>query len=132
MALGIRVSLIGAKLTPAPDVSKIRVRHAFVAYVIAFVISGVLERVAWIFPGLAQPILAFVTLKWAVLFLFFYLALEKREAYLQLALVFVFEAVVGMVGFFANFKTVFFVLVIALLSSRENFAVVAWPLLVHL
>jgi hypothetical protein len=120
LAFGIRLTLTGGKLSPPPSVSNLSVNQVFVAYVVAFLLSSALERVAFVLPGISQLLFAIVTLKWAVLFTLFYVALEKRQGYLQMAFCFAFEAVIGMVGFFSNFKTVFFVLVIALLSSPKK------------
>ncbi len=120
LGLGMRVALLHPVRADPPKMTNIKSGSVFIFYLVSFAGAAVLDRVAWIIPGLAQFILAFIAIKWAILFLLFYSVLERRQGYWFMGIAFLIEVAAGVVGFFANFKTVFFLLSIALFTSSTR------------
>lgn len=126
---GILVVAVGMRVgagrnygkTAAPPVAAIArllsVRRLFVASVAAIVLAIVISRVAYLVPGLVQPILAVALLRWVVVYLFTYTVLTQHRGYRYLAVVFAVEIGIGFLGFFSDFKTVLIVMLLAALTS---------------
>lgn len=70
-------------------------------------------QVAYIVPGLTQPLLALAAVRWAVVLVFTYVVFVRHEGYGLLAIVFLVELGIGVAGFFSDFKTVLVVMAIA-------------------
>ena len=98
---------------------RLSINRTFYAYLIAFVITGLLNSVRFLLPGYTQVIISIVNLKW-----FFFLLLgfqcilknkRKKEFYFFIAL----EFILGFYSFFSEFKTVmYFVAVLYLVMLR--------------
>jgi hypothetical protein len=90
----------------------------FRLYAIAWVVSFLALSFAWIVPGLSQPMLALAAMKWAFFYMLafacFTRGLERGQLFV---LVFLFELVTAIGGYFSDFKTVFFVTLLAALAS---------------
>lgn len=121
LAVGMRVAMIKAsppqqeKLehqAQAADIPKLAVMYA-----ISFVLSASINAVAFKIPSLTQVLLAFTTIKWLCVFLICYAVLEQNRGYGYLVSLLALEFSVGLLGIFSNFKNVFFVLVVAAMSS---------------
>lgn len=97
--------------------SQLSVRKLFVASLIAIVAATVVSRLAYMVPGLVQPILAVTLLRWVVVYLFTYAVLTQHQGYRYLAVVFTIEIMIGLLGFFSDFKTVLIVMLLAALTS---------------
>lgn len=93
------------------------------AYIISFFISSSLASVAFIFGGLTQIIVSFMKVKWLLFLLFGYQCLLKKENKKLFTLFVLFEFLNGFLGFFSDFKTVVFFLLILVISliDRLNF-----------
>ena len=121
LAVGIQLSFIGAGPPRAVELesaaSLIDINKVAVLYGCSFVVSGLLSTLAWHFSSITQILLAIAAIKWAVVFLLCYTVLHQRRGYAILFACLGLEFVSGLVGIFANFKSVFFVLVVAALSS---------------
>jgi hypothetical protein len=86
--------------------------------VLSFVVATGLSAVAFRLPSITQPLLAIASLKWGVVFLLCYAVMYQRRGYGLLAFCVALEFASGLFGAaFANFKSVFFVLVVAAMSS---------------
>jgi len=122
LAAGIRCGFVGAgpsrKNYLESDASKIDINKVAVLYGITFVISGLLNAIAWRLPSITQPLLAVASLKWAAVFLLCYTVLHQRRGYGLLLGCVALEFATGLFGIFSNFKSVFFVLIVAAMSSR--------------
>jgi hypothetical protein len=92
-------------------------------YLVAWAASSAALTFAWVVPGLSQPMLALASLKWAFYFLLAYQALigTRRERSV-LALVFLIELGSAIGGYFADFKTVFFVTIFAVVAAGIRFS----------
>jgi hypothetical protein len=121
LAVGIRCGLFAAgnsqKSELESDAAKMDVRKIAVLYAAIAIVATGLTAGAFHFTSITQLLLAIASLKWAAVFLLCYTVLHQRQGYgLLLACIGV-EFALGLFGVFANFKSVFFVLVVAAMSS---------------
>lgn len=91
----------------------------FVVFLGVFFVVRVLREVAWAIPGLTQPILALMSVRWVVFFLLAYVVLQQRRRYVWLLVATGLSFVEG-VGFFSGFKTVLFFLLIAFFTTYRR------------
>jgi hypothetical protein len=121
LAIGIRLGYIRAggsqRAALESDAAKMDIGKIGILYGVSVVVAGVLSAIAWRFPSITQPLLATAALKWAVVFLLCYAVLHQRRGYGLLMICIGLEFATGFLGVFAVFKSVFFVLVVAALSS---------------
>ncbi len=121
LSLAMRLALVGCKRSRhaslVRDGSRVNIVNAFIAYAISAVIAGIVGIVAWQYPNIAQEIYALATIKWVAVFILSYCVLEQRTGYIFLLLAILMELATGFIGYFANFKSVFFVLVVAAMTS---------------
>ncbi len=122
IALGARVG-VGSRYGPiaqpsvAAIASRLSIRRMFVICLLAIAGSAAVTQVAYVVPGLVQPLLALTLLHWVMFYLFAYCVLNRRQGYGLLGLVFGIEVIVGFLGFFSDFKTVLIVILLAALTS---------------
>ena len=121
LACGIRCGYVGAGPPRMSELeeeaSRLDVKKLGVLYAISLVGSFILTAVGWHFSTIRQPLLAFAALKWGVVFLICYTVLQQRRGYGLLFACVMLEFILGFSGIYASFKCVFFVLVIAAMSS---------------
>ncbi len=121
LAVGIRCGLLGAGPSRREPIEaaarKVNLGRAAVLYIVSFIVSTVLTRIAFLFTGFTQEILAIAGLKWVFVFLVCYAVLQQRRGYGILILCVLLEFVSGFAGAFSNFKSVFFVLAVAAMAS---------------
>jgi hypothetical protein len=121
LAAGMRLALIRSGPSQYPllryEALRTKIGAALTGYVICFGLAVVAQRLAWDIPALTQVIYALITLKWCSLFILAYCIVEQQNGYLFLGLIAVVEVGVGLLGFFAGFKSVFFVLFVVALTS---------------
>jgi hypothetical protein len=87
------------------------------AYALAFAISYVANELATRIPAATQALLAITDVKWALMFMLFYSISVQQRGYIFAAAAVAAEVLSGVLGYFAGFKGVFFVLLIVSLSS---------------
>ncbi len=121
LGVGMRVGLL---LTPRSDDSQLSetslnvgVTLAFLAYMGSFLVSIMAALIAGKIPGLSQFLLNFTSLKWVFVFVLAYAVLEQKRGYSLLIFCAALEVGFGLIGFFSGFKNVFFVIVVAALTS---------------
>ena len=123
LAVGMHLGLPRANRLSGEEIAaegaSINITRVLVAYFLSFLLSFVCAIAASNLPGLSQPLLMLGATKWIFVFILSYSVFEQRRGYLILAFVIALEFVVGMLGFFANFKSVFFVLFVALITSPQ-------------
>jgi hypothetical protein len=124
LAVGIRLMLRGlgptARSQMVLEIRQCSVARAFGVYCIAQLASFGLEAVTGLYPGLTQPLIAFTQLRWIFFFVLAVIAFVQRRGYLLLTFACIFEVVRGLLSFYSDYKTVFVVLAIALLTARPN------------
>jgi hypothetical protein len=122
LALGIRF----ANMNRAPmnigalhaEIRNYRYSRIVAAYCLAQAANFFLQGVIWSFPGLTQALLAASQLRWLFYFILVVATLVQKRGYGYLAAATAFEILLGFSSFFADFKTVFFVLIVSYLMVQ--------------
>lgn len=121
LTLGMRLALVRCSRSQnavlVSEAMRVDIGKAFVAFLATFFIATVADRVAFAVPALTQIIFALVTLKWMVVFVVACAVLEQRAGYLFLNTIIVLEIAYGLFAYFASFKSIFFVLLVVVLTS---------------
>jgi hypothetical protein len=121
LALGMRFALIRCKtsqnLALRAEGLRVDVVKAFILYLLGFGIAVGAAVVAFTIPALTQLIYALITVKWMAVFVLAYCVLEQRKGYAFLTFAVLVEFGFGFLGYFSAFKSVFFVLLVAALTS---------------
>ena len=121
LAAGMRLALVRRPVNRhqliAGAASKMNVGKAFFAYLIASAVGTQLGNYAWATSGLTQILITLGAIKWIFVFILAYSILEQRRGSFLLAILVMFEIAIGFLGYFAGFKSVFFVVVVAALAS---------------
>ncbi len=99
---------------------KISVRKAALLYFLASAGSFVLLPVAFTIPSLTQPLLVVANFKWFFFFIFACAAMLQRRDMKLLIFAILLEVGIGFSGFFSDFKQVFFVLILAVLTVQPR------------
>src|ERR1700692_497559 len=132
LAFGIRLMLRGvgpgAWTALTLEIQQYSLKKAFVAYWIAQIVFYELETVTWSFPGLTQPLLALINLRWVFFFVVAVLVFAKKGGYSLLVILFLFEMVRGFLSFFSDFTQVFLIAALAFITARPK--INAWTLAV--
>lgn len=91
----------------------------FWLYAAAFGVAQLAHSIAYVSPGLSQPLLALASLKWAFYWMLTQVALRKHGIIRWLWLLFfMIELGSGVTGYFSDFKMVLFFTMMAVLSSH--------------
>ena len=125
LTLGIRLALIrcwhSQHTRLSAEAFRINIAKAFIFYIGSFAIATLASRIAFQVPGFTQLIYALTALKWTAIFLLAYCVIDQRAGYIFLAMAIILELSVGLLGFFAGFKSVLFILLIVALASPFAF-----------
>src|SRR6266850_3931002 len=129
-ALGMRAALIGAGRLDtrnlegeARQLSPARIFLVYLACLFAFTF---VKAEAFRLPGLTQPLLGIATLQWVPVVLLAEAVLTKHKGYALLAIVIAIEFFTGLLGYFSNFKSVFLILIVVLLTSSGRLRKGRW------
>src|SRR5205814_8653954 len=95
------------------------VDRTFALYLCCAIFASAVPFLTWRVLPLAQILLALASLRWVFYILLGYVTLRRRSKVGYFAIASVLEFVSG-VGFFAEFKTVFFVLALVILGVRAR------------
>jgi len=121
LAFGIRCGFIGAgpslQSQVEAEASRVDIKKLAILYIAFVPVAAALSYTAWRFTSITQLLLGIASLKWGIIFLLCYCVLHQRRNYGLLVGCLAFEFVAGFFGVFANFKSVFFVLVVAATAS---------------
>lgn len=91
-------------------------RKTLIAYILFSIFSLGLYSLRFTIPGLFQGIVALGYIKWTLFFFMFYSAIKQGTYRWLLYLIIVFEFISGFASYFADFKTIIFMVVIVYLS----------------
>lgn len=124
LALGMRLALTHFK-SPGRESARneamlFSVNKLWFFYLVSLGISFSVLAVAWVLPSLTQIALALANLKWVVYFMFAYVCFLRVERMPLLLLAFGIELALGLGGYFSDFKTVFFVTILAFVASGKK------------
>jgi hypothetical protein len=122
LAIGIRCGFIQSGNSQGSELqsnaSKVDIGKVAILYAISAIVAAAASYFAWRLPSITQPLLALASLKWAAVFLLCYTVMHQRRGYGFLLGCVGLEFAMGLFGIYANFKSIFFVLVVAAMSSR--------------
>jgi hypothetical protein len=97
-------------------------------YFVSLVLVRVLGVFAYITPALSQPLLALTVIKFVIIYLIAARVFESERGYIWLILVLFFEIAIGLTGYFSGYKEAFFIMLIAMVSSRRMPSIRVWVL----
>lgn len=118
LAVGMRLALLKQDkktvLEARREVHQFQIYRIFIYYLASFAFSSVLNRFAFAMPGMAQPLLALGTLRWMMAYLLIYAVILQRRHYGLLIFAVGLEVASGFIGFFSEFKNIFYILILVL------------------
>lgn len=124
LAVGMRISLLGLDRghldAAARELLRLSPQKLFLAYLFSFLVTHPLRNLAFSFPGITQPVLAIISMKWVLLFLLGWTVMTQRKDYSHLTAGIVLEVVVGLFGYFSTFKSVLFLLIILFVTCERQ------------
>ena len=100
---------------------QLRVPKTFIVYLVSYIVFSLLSELVEPLGGLRQAVVTLGNLRWVFVFLIMYGAMMQRRHYRFLAMVFGLELLTGVLGFFSEFKTIFFMLLIAVAMVGYSF-----------
>lgn len=101
-------------------VNQFSTKKVMYLYIIAFFAASFLGSIAFLFAGLTQVIISLVKVKWILFLLFGYMIFLKKEKVSIFYLFIVLEFLNGFLGFFSDFKTVIYFLIVLIFSLVER------------
>src|SRR5690348_9643291 len=119
LAIGMRVASRSIRpidpLIADQQLSLVSLNRLFILYLGFALLSSIVSEIQSLAPSLAQAIWCLVSLKWAFYFLLGYLTLRRRSKRFYFVFASLLELASG-IGFFAEFRLVFFVGILVILS----------------
>ena len=94
---------------------KFSIQKIMYAYIIAFFTASFLGTIVFVFGGLSQIIISLVKVKWILFLLFGYQSILKNQYKKIFYFFIVLEFLSGFLGFFSDFKTVLYFLIVLLI-----------------
>jgi hypothetical protein len=127
LSFGMRLGA-GAIRPRDAEIARLTVqRHStgewFSLYVVAWLVGTLSQSLAWIVPGLSQPMLAVADLKWAFFLMLTYAAFSVNGVRTYWLMAFALELVSSLGGYFSDFKAVFFFTIFGVIAAQARFAV---------
>jgi hypothetical protein len=125
LAVGMRLGAglnreVGGKLAAERTFAPNRLS---IVYILSLAVVQILEIAARSMPALAQPVLAFATMKFVFMYLLATTVFESGRGQHWLALVLGLEVVTGMFGYLGTYQNAVFIVLIALAASRGRVSV---------
>ena len=121
LAVGMRVALFRAapirEDLQQQDADSYSIGLIYGAYMLVFAVSYIATGLATRVPALAQFFFAVTNIKWTLMFMLLYSVSVQQRGYAFAAAGVAIEVLSGVLGYFAGFKGVFFLLLIVSLSS---------------
>ena len=125
LALGLRWGAgfwrPAAALAARQQVGGVPMRVWLQLYGIGWAISLIATAMAWVVPGLTQPLLALAALRWATFFTLTFAAFSRRRYWGPWWLMFGAEFLLSVGGFFAGFNTAIFYALFGLTAALYPF-----------
>ena len=130
LALGMRIGA-GRGAAPADEAIdrwalQVKGNRLAAMYATALALALMLPELAWLVPSLRQPILVLGGLRWVAAFIILWLSVTRNDLRLLAATVVLVETVIGLGSYFSDFKTVYILGAVALLSVRSRSSRIAW------
>jgi len=124
LALGMRIAR-GAPQKDLIERSRAEVglidgRRLLMAYLLGHLIAEIVLQVTANSPGLRQPTIAMLSLRWVAVFTIFWAAIYRRWLRPYAILILLIELVIGLLGFFSTWKQVLFVAIVVVVGSAPS------------
>jgi hypothetical protein len=124
LALGMRLALARYKSANA-DLARSEAmlfspNRLWLFYLVSVMFSVAILTVARVVPGITQIALALADIKWAVYFMLAYVCFLRPVRLYLLLMAFGIEFALGLGAYFSDFKTVFFVTIVAFVASGKK------------
>ena len=123
LVLALRLTVYSGHPAASFSIQAWSYRRILVYSLLALVAGHALDVLSNWFSEVRQILLALTGIKWAGLFVLTYATLSMRRGWGWLAGVVLFELILGMTGFFAQFQEVIFVTLAAIISARIKFRI---------
>jgi hypothetical protein len=104
---------------PVAIAALLSIERLFYASLWAIFLANVIVLLVPIVPTLRQLLLALANFHWVIVYLLTYSVMSGKRGYRELGIVFGVELIIGVLGFFSDFKTIFVLLILASLTSYK-------------
>jgi hypothetical protein len=108
-------------IEPAVDLNRL-----LLCYFASLAVMQILGIIAYMVPGLTQPILALGLLKYVFIYIIAASVIDSGRGYQWLLFIAISEIASGMISFFSSYKEAIFVILIAVVSSRRPVSLRIW------
>ncbi len=95
-------------------------RQLWYAYLISMLAGILLKAIVFAIPQLTQILLPLLNIRWVFFLLLFTSVLLKRKGYQMIFIAVAFEVIIGFTGYFSQFKTVFYYLLVGYFAIRPH------------
>lgn len=126
LALGMRFGIGKLRVPPNQayaEAEMIPISRVWRLYLLSVALSLLLTGIVPRGSGLFQIAMAILSVKWAFLFLLVFTVMARSKGYAYLTLAVLLELGIGFGGFFSDFKTVFYIVLIAAMTTRLRISV---------
>ena len=121
LSAGIRLGVRSLPLPRRPaiewEMSILSLDRLFGLYLLSAAFAAVAPYIAWRVLPLREPLLILGSVKWVFYYILAYVTMRRRQKITYFVIASILEVLAG-IGFFAEFKTVFFVAALAFLSDH--------------
>lgn len=95
-------------------------RKLWYAYLASMLVGVLLKTIVFATPQLTQILLPLLNIRWVFFLLLLTAVLLKRKGYQMIFIAVAFEVIIGFTGYFSQFKTVFYYLLVGYFAIRPN------------
>ena len=124
LAVGMRAGIAGPSIrSPAQARAEARAwspKVAFLFFLATFLVDLLFKELSTLSEGLRQLFLAGAGVQWIGVFLLAYVCVSQKRGFAYLLVAIGIEVVVGFLGYFGQFRYVFFALFVAIASARPQ------------
>jgi len=133
LLMAVTIRMVIHKLPPVRqdtlriEAARYSLNNIFLMYLlVSFLSLFVFPLIYQIIPPLRTVAIALDGFKWVIFFILSYTVIVQRTRYDLLAIAICFEIILGFTGYFADFRTVFIILFISLLTTESRFILRQW------
>lgn len=95
-------------------------RQLWFAYLVSMIAGVLLKATIFAIPQLTQILLPLLNIRWVFFLLLLISVLLKRKGYQMVFIAVAFEVIIGFTGYFSQFKTVFYYLLVGYFAIRPK------------
>lgn len=123
LALGMRagVGVRSRTVHTFNRINKFSLRQLWFAYLVSILAGILLKAIVFAIPQLTQILLPLLNIRWVFFLLLLTSVLLKRKGYQLIFIAVAFEVIIGFTGYFSQFKTVFYYLLVGYFAIRPRF-----------